>query len=443
MNILPCCSSDKNLDLQKDENVCSHVITALVVAILLGAAAATTTYFFTEQNLMWTGIAGGGAFVLAGGISYIALQCLYGQPKPETDDKPKPIQETLPQPKPASKLIDGVPAIVLRAQKDGKVDRCMKMNHQLLPSLYGKITDRFSHWVAETGMVFYDPTNELPIPLVRLYQEMLNHPDFYKKRVTLYKLFAEELALISDKIGNNFEAIKAAVASYLASLPPDIVSMGLGEHVHTDSILNRTYLAQILKGYKSEETFQATIRGYDDIIGKLHTDGLDMDAYFFGTALHDGGCFFHTVAQLLNHHLHIEITEQELRSQCYEKMKQDRDGIVSDEIEAMKQSSREIEEENQKNPSQPKKASQCEFENLAAVIADLFNIEIKLYMPKFETQVVTIEEDESTGQVTEVRLTRLCDSNILHMEPDSGIKSSGVIRLAQLEGRYFPIWLRA
>ncbi len=56
----------------------AHIITALVLAIIVGAGAAVSTYFLTQQNILYTALAGCGSFAITGLITYVMMRVCLG-----------------------------------------------------------------------------------------------------------------------------------------------------------------------------------------------------------------------------------------------------------------------------------------------------------------------------------------------------------------------------
>ena len=293
----PCCDSGRKVEAA--ESNCSssaptHIITALVVGIILGAGSAAAAYFLTPQVILWTAIAGGGGFLLTTLITYVALRCCYGKSGPVESD-------------------EGGKAI-------GKIKELIPVNQRKLFTLMGMLNPNFSETMRERGTVYYDPSNELPIPLARLYQGILMQmPANHENREILLDLFVAELLTI-------YIENEKGINIYLSALDPKIVQM-LGDKVPAGDpkhSLKSAQLPSYLRSYgkvNNRHDFQ-TVQNRAEIVRQLnqHVKEGYFRHFYFGASLDDGGCLFHTMAQELSALFKMEITEKTLRMQCHDYM---------------------------------------------------------------------------------------------------------------------------
>ena len=295
----------------------THIITALVVGMILGAGSAATAYFLTPQVILWTAIAGGGGFLLTTLITYVALRCCYGPELTENDEgendeigKGAEIHEN------KKVYLNQVPY---------KVNKTIAVNQTNLPSIMKNLNLKFSEEMSEKGIVYYDPSNALSIPLVRLYQAMLMHPKSEPKREILLDLFAAELiTLFINK--NEYEQ---NLDIYVSALDPEIVR-GLGAKVRAHGLKGIQTL--IYEQEPTQEKLALALERYGQIkdrrdvkmvqkragiVCQLNNE-IGENRFYFGTSLtlSERRSLLHTMAQELSHLSGTEITDEMLMEQC-------------------------------------------------------------------------------------------------------------------------------
>ncbi len=436
----------------------AHVITALVVAIVVGAGAAIAAYFLTQHVILWTAVAGGGSFALIGVTTFVALRCCLGDPKPEisvgtitldVDDEPGPNQKPNVQPKKTldeRELSDSIPppnnatpSAVVSTQAvclvgvPYEVKKNVAVDRASLPDLISTLDEKFFKRMQDSGIVYYDPTNELPIPLARLYQEMLTHPTCGDKRAVLLKLLAAELLDIyvqKDSIEFVYKCLYGLDANTVAAL---------GKEVPT-TCLKGIQLEFALKHYQTAKESKEAARAHSKI-DQLLTSELGKGKFYLGAALDNGECLFHAMAQQLSLHTGKSITAKMLRMECAEHLAQELE--CSEELlKEITVSSRELVEQGM---SETKTVSWGGSEHMQ-IIADAYDVEFKIY----EVNTDRVIEREAFNEVNPK--TGLTDETpavyqdvltveVKEIKPKSKLTDrTPVLRLALMKSHFFPVW---
>lgn len=401
--VFPYSSSESRVEAANNvssERCCSsltaHIITALVVAIVVGGIGAAIAAHFIAQH-QWTIVAGVSGFTVAGMVTFIALRCCFGTSDPVPAPMPTPtapikIPETVRPIKTAP--IKTVPSNPTRMDR-GRVI----VDQKSLPNLIQTVDGQTE---------YYDPTNELPIEPAHLYQEMLTHPACGDKRDMLLDLLAAELLKMS------YRGEVAFIHPHLTSLDAETIQ-ALGTRVPDHA------------GDLQEELL---IRGVEiaacqaEIVNQLNVE-MGPGHFYLGAARGDGGCLFHSMAQLLSVHFGRVITEKTLRMQCYHYLQHPKNThyrVGPKDLESLQHSS-----------SETREPSEGETDVHAEIIANLYGVTFCLHEARIYQETVIESAGHPIRPKQEISL-----SDIGYEEVGKG--KGDLLRFASTQGHFFPIW---
>ena len=458
-------------------SLAAQMITSLVVGIVVGAGAAIAAYFLTHHVILWTAVAGGGSFVLVGAMTFVVLRCFFVQSEPEGTGSPVPVGTiTLDEEKPkTAKIIErtytlekldgstsyqvipspdtGTPSPKVETPAKTKTPspvvtsnaavcltgfpyKCKKIvavDQNSLPTLILTVDAEFPKKMAISGIVYYDPTNELPIPLPRLYQEMLMHPACGDKRDVLIKLLAEKLLNIFIRENGSY----GFVHKWLYSFDVETV-VAIGKQIPTSDLKSAQLQTELVNYAKSKLAAHAIWSRSE--IGTSLTKELGKDKFYLGSAEDNGACLFHTMAQLLSLHTGQLVTEKNLRMQCAEHLRKE-GGYAEDELQELSTSSRDLVEKGQHTKSTVSWGDIT----LAEIIAENYDVEFKIYAA--EVDRVTKREaywelNEQTGEEEEIPAIYedVKTFEISEAKPSARTARTAVLRIALMKSHFFPIW---
>ncbi len=497
--LFPCCiKQSKDITVQKDakrfSTATQHIITTLVLAILLGGAAATAAYFLTQGVILYTAIAGGSAAALTLLVGYVALRCLCGRQK-TVDQETEPLissskEKVEPQKggvDPTIKVDRETAPLILPSNEEKTsgsstslgldsasgafpidtrdipygVKQCKPVTQNVLGTVLDSINNKdFTEDMKTSGVVFYDPTNEIHIPFARLYQVLLAHPASASKREILMELFAD--ALVEEYNGSG--KVDAVVYNYIRYLDPELVKEVAGYVLrknYTDTkegcnLLTAMNVQALLTGYTvQKEENKERILDYQEITRAM---GKECKSFAIGAALNDGSCYFHSLAQLLSQATGTIITEKLLREQCYAYLQHSKNTIKMDSSAVPAEarwSSKEIKygEKKEGMPSVPVWGEQHIH---GQIIADLYGVKIvtrealsttkteqDLLMGGLE-KITTTTRYECDGSTLSRKEGRISLSDIGQTSPqiEEGTRLHvGCIGKEQLSGHFFPIFI--
>lgn len=421
----------------------THVAISLALAALISIGIVLGSHFCLGSSIGRSIALGGAGFSATFLIGYVVQRCLFGIRDNGIYDEE--YQEThrngftrqLKSKKVPEKSRQQTVSLLKSFEKN-PYTQTIYLDHKTLLDFILNLDEGALNQLKSDSKVFYDPSNEMWIPSIRVFQELILNPITKKanKEELVLNLFVRELCSLFEK-KNSLQEGRIIAQKWIEYFDVDTIKRIIEKITDAD-------LKTILQQYTQENDIVFVRRNFAIQEFNRQFSEKNCGTFYFGTSQDDGGCFWHTVAQALTYQFGKTITEKTLRTQCAAYMKNlPKDNWVQRVLKEKYESElKEIEissEEWHMQPQDERSSSPSwgQPKIHGKILAELYNVKIVLFDGELQCDERgdPVLYDGEYLQSDPTTITGESDSNL------EGFDGQGAeIYLAGDGSHFFPIW---